>query len=439
MKVFKPTNPPAEQLQAPVSGPFWMLANLLLMFALAIPAVFVVGFLTFLFLLLPGYAGFIAPLLAVMTILLIAAGVRRLRMESSSRLLNYLALATRLNLPLPEFLDALRRGEGAGVSRRSQSIARDIRAGSGLGDALFAHSPELPAHQTAVIWRGEQFGRLREAVAHVAERSKRVSKDAQAGAQDIAMSFALLVFIFLLGIASAVGIFILPHFEEIFLDFEADFPRITQLTFDWAKFLTPVLAGVAVLALLAMLGGCAYSLFYSGEAIVGPVRRTFDDLWWRVPVLSDSYRNRAWADACFSIEQAMAAGWALPEAIEAARHPVQSGVANRRLRSFAELIRQGTDMQQAARQAKLPGLIVGMLGTSGAASRPADVFAFLSRYYTHRVSPIEAVVRASFVPAVTLLAAVMVGWFVFAVFYPLIVLRHQGQRLRQVPVVRREA
>ena len=79
-------------------------------------------------------------------------------------------------------------------------------------------------------------------------------------------------------------------------------------------------------------------------------------------------------------------------------------------------------MTDAAKAARLPGLFVGMLSTATAATQPADVFAFLCRYYTERVSPTEALVKAAALPLATLVAAACVAWFVFSLFYPLIVL-----------------
>ena len=58
-----------------------------------------------------------------------------------------------------------------------------------------------------------------------------------------------------------------------------------------------------------------------------------------------------------------------------------------------------------------------MLGTASAVAQPADVFAFLCRYYTERVSPAEALLKAAALPFATLVAAMCVAWFVFSIFH----------------------
>jgi|GEM_PF-3156959 len=414
-----------DQILAPVSGPGRMLLNILGIFLLSVPALFVLSVLTFLLAAFTNIAASIFSFISLLCLGLVAAAVRRLRAECSGRLLGYLGLAARQNLPIPEFLDALQRGEGPGMRRRARLIAEDMRLGATLGEALFAHAPEIPAHQTSIIWRGEYAGRLSESIDHVASRASNESRDAQSSRSDIATQYALFLFVALLGVAGAASIFVIPNYIEIFADFGIDIPEITRITFFWIGNIGPLISFLAVGALMAVVGWSAYTMFHSSENVIGPLRRMTERLWWHMPLCSISYRNRAWADACFLIEQAMRAGRPLPEAIDVARHPVHSSVVNSRLRMFASLLREGAPMPKAARDANLPALIAGMLGTASDAVDPADVFAFLSRYYAQRVTPVEALLRASALPIITLLASILVGWFVFSIFYPLVVLIEQ--------------
>jgi type II secretory pathway component PulF len=287
---------------------------------------------------------------------------------------------------------------------------------------MFVRTPEVPVHQATLIWRGERAGRLRDAVARAADNRRRAIRDSRASKSGSGMQYALTVMVVLLGLVGLVGIKIIPKYIEIFEDFETELPWVTRMMFEWAGVFGPLLVLTGGVAMLGIIGWSTYGLFYSAEGVAGPLRRWLEPVWWRVPVLSHSTRSRALADACFTIEQAMRAGRPLPEAIDAARHPAQSGVLDRRLRRLAEGLRRGRPLPDAARAARLPALVVGMLGTASAASDPADVFAFLCRYYTHRVSPAEAVLRAAALPVLTLVMAAAVAWFVFAVFYPLIVL-----------------
>jgi type II secretory pathway component PulF len=396
--------------------------NLLGVFALSIPSLFVLGAIATVLVILTGAGGYLINFIILIGFVLLGSAARRMQIERKCRLLNYLKLATAKNLPLPEFLDTLRNGEGYGVGTRAGLIADDLRLGFGLGEAMINHVPEVPLHQSAVIWRGEQAGRLSESVARVADNASSLSRDTPSARNDIALQYALVVFIALLGLTSLVGMFVLPHYVEIFEDFQADYPAITKYTWDWVAVFSPVLLVVSIIALLGIIGWTTHGLFHTSELFFGPLRRVMEPLWWRVPVLSSAYRNRALADACFMIEQAMRSGRPLPEAIESARHPLQSSVIDKRLDRFAQHLRQGQSLTDAAKAAKLPPLVVGMLGTASAASQPADVFDFLCRYYTERVSPLEAMLKAAMLPLATLLAATCVAWFVFSIFYPLVVL-----------------
>lgn len=411
-----------KKAQAPVAGVGRLLLNLFGVFAMSIPALFIIGLFAGVTMV---FGGFVIPLsaaIAMLGLVLIASTARRLRAERSSRLLSYLRIATTLNLPLPEFLDALHQGEGAKLAKQAGKISSSLRIGGGLGHALFHHASEIPANQTAVIWRGETAGRLRESLDHIADQARAATRDPATTRNEVVLQYTLVVLITLLAMFSVAGVFILPKYREIFLDFESEMPWITTFTLDAAVWMTPVFVLAALVALLWVSGWSLYTMFHTSEAVIGPLRRLLEPLWWRVPVLASSYRSRAWSDVCFAIEQAMHTGRPLPVAVDSARHPVQSGVINKRLRDFAEYLRAGQDTPDAARKANLPALIAGMLNTASASDRPDDVFAFLSRYYGQRTNPLEVILRAAWFPLATLAAAAFVGWFVLAVFYPLIAL-----------------
>ena len=396
--------------------------NIGAVFVFSVPALCALFLSGLLLTALTGSIGFLTSFFVLIGFVLIASALRRLHHERMCRLLNYLKLATGRNLPLPEFLDALRRGEGFGISVRAERIAGDLRLGSSLGAALIEHAPEVPVHQSAVILRGEQAGRLSEAVARVADNLNTESRTLQSARNDVALQYALVIFVILLAMAAFIGARILPVFAEIFFDYEAELPRFTIITFELVSQLSWFFLIAAIIGLLGVIGWATHGLFLTSETITGPLRRLLEPVLWRVPVLSNSLRSRALADACFTIEQAMRAGRPLPDAIDAARYPLQSRVMSRRLERFAAGLRKGQAMTDAARSSGLPALIVGMLGMASAAAKPADVFAFLCRYYTQRVSPVETLVKAAAMPLITLTAAACVAWVVLAIFYPLITL-----------------
>lgn len=400
-----------------------LVLDLIGMFAISLPAMGAVFLLTMLCSALFGpFLGPLSAFLPVLGLVLLGSMVRRFKRERGVTLLGYLELATRLNLPLPEFLDTLGKGEGLAVGARAQRMAQTLRAGGGLGEAVCRHAADVPAAQAAVVWRGEQAGRLSAAVARASGNLRRTRQDPTGMRSDAALQYALLVMVVLLGLMGMISALILPKYHEIFNDFDVAMPAITRLTFEWGGAVSPLLVLFAAGAMLALLGWAAYGLVRDSQAVGGTLRRVFEPVIWRVPVLSCSLRSAAWADACFMIEQAMRAGQPLPDAIELAGHPSISGVVDRRLARFAQHLRNGQPPADAARHARLPALIVGMLGTANAAAQPADTFAYLCRYYTHRVSPTEQVVRATALPLLTLALACAVAWFVFALFYPLIVL-----------------
>ncbi|XAM00066.1 type II secretion system F family protein [Phycisphaeraceae bacterium D3-23] len=414
---------PHKRFSPPGVSPILLLVHLLNVSVMGIPAVVFIGLLVIGFGIVLGPFFSVLMLFALlMALVMLSAAVRRIKQERSATILGYLEVATRLNLPLPEFLDALWRGEGTAVGKRAAGMSHTLRMGGGLGEGLFLHVPELPAHRAAAVWRGEQAGRMREAVAYVVDATRRDHRETRSANTDAALQYALTVMIIMLGLMGLMSALIIPKYIEIFNDFETELPWLTRALFEQSSVFAPLLVLIASGALLVIVGWAVFGIFLSPEKVSGALRRIFEPVWWRVPVLSASGRYRALADACFLIEQAMRAGLPLPDAIELAAHPAGSVVLDARLRRFARGLRDGEPLPDAARAAKLPALVTGMLGTANAAQQPAETFAYLRRYYTHRVSPAEMLIRAAALPVMTLLAATGVALFVFALMLPLVAL-----------------
>ena len=91
-----------------------------------------------------------------------------------------------------------------------------------------------------------------------------------------------------------------------------------------------------------------------------------------------------------------------------------------RVRSWAEGAGAGHSPEDAARKAKMPAFLVGMLGTAKSLPDQSDVFIFLSRYYGSRFRRRQALLEGAIVPAVAIVMGLVVVAIALALFLPMI-------------------
>ena len=126
------------------------------------------------------------------------------------------------------------------------------------------------------------------------------------------------------------------------------------------------------------------------------------------------------ADVCHLLADATEAGMPLDRALVEASDAAGNRVLQKRIARWAQLISAGAPVSDAARKARMPTLVVGMLSTAQQTASMPQVFAFLARYYEGRHATASALAQSAAVPIMVLILAAFVGTFALSLFLPLI-------------------
>jgi type II secretory pathway component PulF len=140
--------------------------------------------------------------------------------------------------------------------------------------------------------------------------------------------------------------------------------------------------------------------------------------WW-TPVYRGVVRGRGLADGLFVAAQALAAGGTLPRALDEASAVPDNAIVRQRFAQWGESVANGAPAADAARAARMPELVCGMVGSGVASSQLTDVVRFLARYYDTRANRVAAALEGAAVPALSMGFGVLVGGIALAIFLPL--------------------
>jgi type II secretory pathway component PulF len=189
----------------------------------------------------------------------------------------------RAGLPLDRGLAAMALDMGRGKLRRvTMAIAQDLRAGHTLPEALARQGRSLPRFYAGLVAAGARTGRISEVLATLTSFA-----GSQANLRSIvidALIYPALVLILGFLMFGFLCNFILPQFEQLFLDFRMKLPWITEQVLIIARhpvaaILIPVL-GVSFGLLLLNLavgysggGQATWARFIYSLPIVGTLIR----------------------------------------------------------------------------------------------------------------------------------------------------------------------
>ena len=369
----------------------------------------------------PMPAFLLSLLLAPMALVAFGCGyAARSRDRLANKVIGYIAMAVRLNVPLAEFLWAASRTERGRTAARLGDLALLVGNGMAVGAAIEHAVPEVPVRVIRKIAADEGVGRLRHGLENALEVD--LAPPLAIGAGTIwVRTYPLVLLVAVLLVGSFFINFVAPKYQQIAQDLGTKLPRGTNWFFTVFGVLDGQIAGASVLVamwglFLLPLMQWGLHLFPSGRFFT-PARWKQFLAWW-TPGVALIVRSRALADVCHVLSQATGAGSPLAQAVMDAAPAAGNVVLETRVRRWAVALTGGADAGAAAGEAGMPRMMVELIRTAGK-DLPA-VMGFLERYYRGRFSRGVVLLRGAVEPAMVLALGVLVAFVVYAMFAPLV-------------------
>jgi type II secretory pathway component PulF len=357
-------------------------------------------------------------LTAILLLVIMSYVMRRVRRRRVLSIMSYVDQAIRLNMPLIPWLDAAARSEGRGLARRLEQLSMMLSHAVPIARAVDAAVPEASDRQVAVMAAAEQTGALSPALRSLVQEDRDLAPGdiAQAGFR---VTYVTLVCVMILLATSFVLIFVMPKFEQIFLDFGIRLPPVTLALLEVGRHAGLPLVVLAI-AWFVVVTARALERTFIGWRTRSIWRPLTDRLAWYLPIIRTSTRSRQYGDFCAAMASAMEGALPMQRAVHDASLVATNAVFRETVRAWAIAMETGVAPAEAARQAGLPHVMIGLLATSTDGDSATTVFRFLARYYHGRFSRAQALLQAAVVPAMVLCFAAIVAFIVLGLFLPMI-------------------
>jgi type IV pilus assembly protein PilC len=383
-----------------------------------VAAIFILGLLFAAIYFTIPFALVVAPLLSILLVTSAAEAARQVRRQRGMTVLGYLHQATRLNLPLATMLASAASAERGRTRRRLRELNELMQMGLTVHQSLQMGVPELPDRAIQLIAAAEANGTLPQTLERLLDENGR------AGATDpvnlaFHRSYPLAISLMIVLVLSMFTIFVMPKYEYIFRDFGVQLPAITVFVLQFSRTLMVPLSVALVIVSMFVAARAVERFFVVRPVSLGWLRAIRDRLIWVTPLAHQADRDSGLADIFQTMSDATQNGQSFTRAADEASRLRVNVVLSRRLDRFRNAMERGATPAEAARQAGLPAIAVGLLSTARAGGDAAAVLGFLARYYRARFSRTRALIAGAIVPSIALAMGVCVGAIAMAMFLPL--------------------
>ncbi|MBU0579111.1 type II secretion system F family protein [Patescibacteria group bacterium] len=320
-------------------------------------------------------------------------------------------------LPLSTALSILAEQSRAEVSIVLNDILRDIEGGSTFSKALEKKSNIFSRVYTQLVRAGEAGGVLDEILSRLADTLDK-QKEFRSKTKG-ALIYPIIVVITMIAVAFVMMIVVIPKLTEMYADFGADLPFITQLLIDISNFFV----GFWWL-ILALIAGGGY-LFHSWRKTdVG--NHAIDKLLLKMPVFGDLKKKIILTEFARTLSLLISAGVSLIKGLRIVSEAMDSISYRDAFEQAASKLEKGLSLSQALGANEIfPPILYQMVAVGEETGKLDEVLLKLSIYYEAESQQAVKNLTTALEPMIMIVLGLGVGVMVVAIIMPIYSLTNQ--------------
>ncbi|MFM6985842.1 MAG: type II secretion system F family protein [Hydrogenophaga sp.] len=323
-----------------------------------------------------------------------------------------MATLLKAGVPLLQAFDVIGRGNThTGLVRLISEIRSDVETGTALNAAFRRHPKLFNGLYCTLVEAGETAGVLDTLLERLAGHMEKV--EATKSKMRSVMMYPLAVLIVAGVVLTAILVFVIPSFKDVFLDFGASLPAPTQWVITLSGFVID--RGPAIGIALGMMFYGAVLLFHRSERM----QQTVDRLLLKLPVYGRVVKTAVIARWTRTLATMFAAGVPLVEALHSAEGAAGNWVYSQATRKIRMDVSSGTSITDAMSQTGIfPPLLLQLCAIgeeSGTVDRMLDKVASM---YEQEVDDMVAGLSSLLEPVIMVVLGLLIGAIVVSMYLP---------------------
>jgi type IV pilus assembly protein PilC len=297
------------------------------------------------------------------------------------------------------------------LARVLGEVRNDIETGNSLSAAMAKHQKVFPPLMVNMCRAGEVGGFLDSVLLQIAENYEAEVK--LRGKVKAAMTYPIVVFVMAILGVTAMLLFIVPVFAELFSGFDAQLPAPTR----FLVFLSGLMKVIAPLALVGLV-----ALFLSWPKLKDreAVRNLVDPLKLKAPVFGALFQKIALARFARNLGTMMKSGVPILQSLEIVSATTGNVVLQRAIQDVQESVRRGEALAQPlAHHAVFPPMVVQMMSVGEDTGALDSMLAKIAEFYDQEVEATTEALTALIEPLMIAFLGAIIGSMIVALYMPI--------------------
>ena len=290
-------------------------------------------------------------------------------------------------------------------------VRNEVEQGGSLSSALAKHRETFPPLMINIVRAGETGGFLEKSLVSVAENYEAEVK--LRGTIKSAMTYPVMVFIMAILAVTAMLLFIVPIFDEMFTGLGGELPGPTKMLVVLADAMVYV-APALVIAIIA------FSVWWRKHKNDDAVRAKVDPLKLKLPVFGMLFKKVAIARFTRNFGTMLGAGVPILQALDIVGETSGNWVIERAIADVENSVRTGHSVAGPLSEHDVfPPMVVQMIAVGEDAGAMQTMLEKVSDFYDQEVQATTEQLTSLIEPLMIAFLGVVVGGMIIALYLPI--------------------
>ena len=315
-------------------------------------------------------------------------------------------------LPLVQCLEILgTQEEDKNFAAAILQVRADVEGGASLADAMKKHPKVFDSLYSNMVAAGEAGGILDGILKRLAgyiEKAVKLKSQVKS-----AMIYPVAVMVIATAVVSAIMIWVIPTFQNLFAGLGAELPLPTVIVMKISEYMVRYLPYY-----VPALGGAGYAVKRYYATPNG--RHAIDRLLLNLPVLGAILRKIAVARFCRTLSTLLASGVPILDALDITARTAGNVIVEDAIHSTRKSIEGGETIAAPLKQTGVfPPMVVQMIGVGEATGALDTMLSKIADFYEDEVDSAVAGMLTLLEPIMIAFLGVVVGGIVVAMYLPI--------------------
>jgi len=314
-------------------------------------------------------------------------------------------------LSLTEALHILHQQGKPALIALIEDIMRQVEGGATFAKALESHPKQFPRIYVQLVKAGETAGVLDEMLARLADNLEK-SKEFKGKTQG-ALIYPGIVISALFVVAMIMMVFVIPQLTEMYDDFGAELPFVTQLLIDASDLFVGYWW---VLLAFVLIAGAVFRTWVKTK----PGQRAMSAFVLKIPLYGKLKQKIIMTEFARTLSLLLTAGISLLQALEVASDAISSLLYREELDVVRKKIEKGVPLGLSMNNTDLfPQILIQMISVGEETGKLDEVLMKLAVYFQSESEQAVKNLTTAMEPMIMIVLGLGVGVMVIAIIMPI--------------------